>query len=298
LHARIIRILVSAVNETGVATTRWWQWPTVLSLDAPVVAVVWQEYLATLAGVAIGWPHRVVLSVSVCLAYAADRWFEGWRVAPTAMRTPRHRFYQKHRWKVATVWVFALAMDLAVAFYRLTPRELVAGTLLLIPTLLYVLSHQLLHRNHPFRLPKEMCVAALIAGGASVFVIASPAARIAVISLPLCLFVALCFANVVLIGVWEREVDESHGQVSLARQFSSARRIGRLLPWLLALTGTICLLQETSISRSATACVAVSALLLGSIDRLERRVGWKLARILADAALLTPIVPLTRAWMR
>lgn len=30
--------------------TRWWQWPTVLSLDAPAVAVGWQWLFSRTAG--------------------------------------------------------------------------------------------------------------------------------------------------------------------------------------------------------------------------------------------------------
>jgi hypothetical protein len=43
--------------------------------------------------------------------------------------------------------------------------------------------------------------------------------------------------------------------------------------------------------------VLASAVLLALVDRLERRAGWKIARVLADVALLTPIVPLLM-WSR
>ena len=55
----------------------WWRWPTVLSLDAPAVVLGWQAVLAHAARVRLEWPHAVVLSASVWLAYAADRWIEG-----------------------------------------------------------------------------------------------------------------------------------------------------------------------------------------------------------------------------
>lgn len=271
---------------------RWWQWPTVLSCDAPLVVVVWQRLFAVLDGVTLHWADSVVLAGSVWLAYAADRWFEGWRVAPDLMRTPRHRFYQQWRWPMAGVWAAVLAGDLAVAFGFLTARELLAGTLLLGPTLLYVLSHQLLHRHHRWRAPKEFWIAGLLAGGAALFVLAAPGARIRPVAGAVGLFGALCFANVALISVWEREVDESHGQVSLARQFRRAAGFSRTLPWLLAVAGIVGVAVPGGLPPVAAYCVTASALLLGLVDRIEPRIGRRAARVLVDAALLTPALPL------
>src|SRR5262245_35757149 len=93
----------------------WWQWPTVLSLDAPVVALLWQWLLARSARVTLGSAEAFVLGSSVWLAYAADRWIEGWRLAPDQIRTQRHAFYQRWRWPVAVTWSLVLAADLALA---------------------------------------------------------------------------------------------------------------------------------------------------------------------------------------
>jgi hypothetical protein len=285
------------VSGTENDRIKWWQWPTILSLDAPAVAVVWQCYFGLLARVRIGWSETAVLGTSVWLAYAADRWFEGWRVAPESIRTPRHRFYQRHRWSVAGVWSAVLLIDIALAFTELSGRELAAGAMLLVPALLYVFSHQVLHRHRPLRLPKEICIALLIAGGASVFVFATPAADLGRIIVPLSLFTLLCFANVVLIGVWEHEVDQIQGQVSLAQQFSIGRRFGRIFPWLIMVFSFACR-AETNLPNGAALCVVGSALALTGIDRWERKIGWQPARILADAALLTPLIPLITARIR
>ncbi len=265
-----------------------------LSLDAPLVVLVWQWLFAAEAHVALDWPQPFVLGASVWLAYAADRWFEGWRVAPALMRTQRHRFYQRHRWEVATVWLVVLAADLGVACWRLTPREFLAGAAFLAPTLLYLLSHQLVHRHRRWRAPKELCIAVLLAGGAALFVAATPGAAIRPLIGPVALFGALCFTNVALIAVWEREVDETHGQVSLARQFRGATAITRALPIALAAIGAVSAVAPLGVPRIAAHCVAASGLLLVLIDRAETRIGWQLARVLADGALLTPAIPLLR----
>ena len=44
--------------------------------------------------------------------------------------------------------------------------------------------------------------------------------------------------------------------------------------------------------RIVAACTLASAVLLGIVDRLERQTGRRVARVLSDVALLTPVVPL------
>ena len=276
----------------------WWQWPTVLSLDAPLVAVLWQWLLARPARVGLHWPHAFVLGATVWLAYAADRWIEGWRLEPDRIRTQRHHFYHRWRWPVAALWLAVFAADLVTAFLRLNRRELDAGFLLLAPVLAYLLSHQLIHRHHPWRAPKEICVAVLLGAGVALFLLARPEVALRPLAAPLGLFTLLCFANCALISVWEHEVDATHGQTSFARQFRRGAAFGRTLPWLLAVVAALLAGSETGDTRAAAACVAASSLLLGALDRAEPRLGAQLARVLADVALLTPLVPLLAAASR
>lgn len=270
----------------------WWQWPTVLSLDAPAVALLWQWLLAGAAGITLGWPQAFILGMSVWLAYAADRWIEGWRLVPAQIRTQRHAFYQRWRWPIAAVWLVALAADLAVSFQRLSSREFNAGVVLLAPVLAYLLSHQLVHRHHAWRAPKEVCVAALLGGGVGVFLVSHPGAALPVLAGPLALFVLLCFANCALISAWEREVDETHGQTSFSLQFRRGADFSRRLPWILAALAMLLFFFTHGAARTASACGLASGLFLGVLDRAEPRLGRQPARVLADVALLTPLVPL------
>lgn len=269
---------------------RWWQWPTVLSLDAPLVSVVWQQGLAQVGGAPVTGTHMAVLAMSVWLAYAADRWFEGWHVHWRDIRTQRHHFYQRHRWPVAAVWLLVFAVDLTVAFDGLTRRELLNGLVLLVPVVGYVVSHQFVHRHHRWRAPKELCVAALLAGGAAVFLL--PASRPGELAVAVSLFGLLCFANVVLISLWEREVDRSHGQQSIALHVDDAAGAWaiRQLPWIIVALGVVLAIGSAPELRRLAICSAVSAVLLVMTDRLEQRRGWPLARVLADVCLLTPVL--------
>lgn len=270
---------------------RWWQWPTVLSLDAPAVVLLWQALLAHEAGVALGFAPRFVLAASVWLSYSGDRWIEGWRLAPAQILTFRHAFSQRWRWPIAAAGTIVLAADLVIAERCLAPAELMAGIALLGAVLAYLLSHQLIHRRIRWRLPKEVCVALLLAGGVALFIVAGRPALAPTVAGPLLLFAGLCLANCALISVWEREVDRGHGQTSLARQFRRAAAFSRGLPWVLAVLAAAAAAGPAA-GRPAALCACASGLLLGLVDRREARLGRQAARVLADVVLFTPAVPL------
>jgi hypothetical protein len=279
--------------QTNVASpARWWQWPTILSLDAPAVVVLWQVLIARSASIKISASEGMVLGSSVWLAYAADRWIEGWRLVPDTVRTQRHRFHQRRRWPMLALWVAVLALDLATAVRGLPTAALKAGFLVLIPVAAYLLSHQLIHRKIRLRAPKEVCVALLLGAGSAVFPASRAGADIRAMAVPLILFVLLCFANCALISVWEDEIDRSHGQTSLALQFSRAAAVSRALPWLIFVLSAGVLVAAVPHARGAAACAAASGVLLGLVDMAEPRLGWAAARVLADVALMTPL-----AWL-
>jgi hypothetical protein len=291
---RVRRLPASSVLDRPL----WWQWPTVLSLDAPAVAVLWQWLLARLAHTALGWPHVFVLASSVWLAYAGDRWGEGWRLAPERVSTHRHTFYQRRRWPVAGLWLASAGAGVDVALTRLSRAEIAGGGLLLAAVLTYLLSHQVLHRERRWRAPKEICVAALFAVGVALFsVVQSPEApwRLAA---PVGLFMLLCLANCALISTWEQEVDERHGEMSIARQFRGGAMFSRALPWVVAAVAPVALIAGLPRGGAVAGCVAASSVLLGAIDRAEPRIGRQLARVLADVALMTPCIPLAAVWLQ
>jgi len=264
-------------------------WPTILSLDAPAVVVLWQGLIARDASVPERAPEAIVLGCSVWLAYSADRWIEGWRLAPESILTHRHRFHQKWRWPMLAVWTVVLGLDVLEAARSLTAGEFRAGLLLLLPVAAYLLSHQLVHRRSRWRAPKEVCVALLLGGGAAIFTVGRPGADIRGMAAPLALFVLLCFSNCALISVWEDGVDRSHGQTSLALQFGRAAALSRALPWAATAASAAVWLSGLPHARAAAACAASSGALLGLIDLAEPRIGRIRARVLADLALMTPL---------
>ena len=268
----------------------WWQWPTILSIDAPIVAVLWQLLIARVAAVDLSWPGPLVLALSVWLAYAADRWIEGFRLDAAVIGTPRHRFYQRYRWPAATVWLIALVADVWLALTYLDTRDIAAGLALVAAVSVYLLSHQLVHRHRAWRAPKELCVAALLTGGVVVFL--SESEQPLDLMMPAVLFALLCFTNCALISVWERDVDRAHGQTSLALGANGNADLIRQLPWMIAVLAAGAAVVANGAGQAAALTVAVSAVLLALIDHLERRSGRQPARVLADAALMTPAITL------
>lgn len=271
---------------------RWWQWPTVLSLDAPAVALAWQALVAREAEVSVSGAARFVLGAAVWMAYTADRWIEGWRLPPDRVRTQRHAFSQRARWPVAGVWVVVYLAAVGVAWRGLTARQFWTGAGLLPLVGAYLFSHQFVHRRSRWRLPKEICVALLLAGGIGVLLWPSAEAeaqqRMA-LAVPVVLFALLAFANCALIAVWERPVDAAHGEVSLARQFARGDKVARAAGWGALASGIFAMVCAPTAYRSG-ASAALSAAFLLLLDRAEPRLTARLARVLADAVLLTPLL--------
>ncbi len=263
----------------------WWQWLTVLSLDAPLVAVLWQALFARELGVRLGWHDPVLIGLAVWIIYAADRWIEGWRLDPEIVRTQRHYFYIRWRWPVFALGLVAIVATTAIAITRLDGREFKAGFVLLIPTLLYLLSHQLVHRHHRLRLPKEICIAVIFALGCALAPAVQSPDKISSLLLPVTLFGGLCFADCALIASWEKAVDTLHGQTSLALQWTRGLALIHALPWLLFVTA---LMVFPFTHPLFALCAAASGLLLGLLDVAHPRIGREAARAAVDLTLMTP----------
>lgn len=271
---------------------RWWQWPTVLSLDAPLVAIAWQGAVGHAVSASAAPHHAVLLGIGVWLAYAADRWIEGWRLTPATVRTQRHYFFLRWRWPSFGVWLGVLAAGVELAFRELGAREWLFSLGLLGPTLAYLLSHQFLHRDNPWRVPKEVCVAGILAVGVALYPAATtngPPAAVLPLVAPTGLFFLLALANCLLISDWEREVDRAQGQTSLALHHPAARALAARLPWVVAALALTQAFAHHGPARAVALCAAVAALLLGGLARVQARLGRERARVLADLVLLTPL---------
>lgn len=258
----------------------WWQVPTLLSLDAPVVALVWQLLVARATPSSFSWQAPVLLFASVWLVYVIDRCLDARKLTLRSAVTPRHRFYVRHArgfWCLAAgVLIFCVGVSVT-----LEPRLLAIGISIALVSGLYL---ALVHRgNIPQYFPKEVQIAVVFSLG--VHVALSPWGVHQLLSGML--FALLCFLNCAFIAFWERDADTQQDQRSLARSHPRLRPLLHGLALLLAaMSGlSLWLLPEML---SVWACLALSSGLLWWLEQRHQQLPTPVLRVLADAVLLTP----------
>ena len=94
--------------------TPFWLWMNLLSLDAPLVALVWQDFLARCYPSLLRPAGRCVLSLTVWALYIADRLIDV--RGPAAENEPtRHRFYRQNRGRAKVLLTCVVFADLFIA---------------------------------------------------------------------------------------------------------------------------------------------------------------------------------------
>jgi hypothetical protein len=75
---------------------RLWLWSTILSLDAPLIAVSWQLLLARALHLSVNRLEPLVLALSVWFVYLADHLFDALHPPAAAWKPARKTFYRHH----------------------------------------------------------------------------------------------------------------------------------------------------------------------------------------------------------
>jgi len=248
--------------------SRPWLWPNLLSLDAPLVALLWQILFVRCFHGSLGMLPAALLAVAVWLIYVADRTLDAWR---GSIEQPRHEFYRRHWRMVLPVWMAALGAGGWLAWSRLPAPLFAEGVAVASGTALYLtavhLAPGLLRRAGS----KESAVAVLFGLGASLA--AWPGVETASDVLAIVLFSGLCWMNCAAIDDWERGDGLRPSVIAAAG--------------LVALTAAFLLRDHRPILGSAETAGALGLVLL---DRLRGRYSAEALRVLADVVLLTPIV--------
>lgn len=256
--------------ESGAVKIPLWLWPNVLSLDAPIVAVLWQALFARGFHVPLSpWP-MLVLAATVWLIYSADRVLDAKRGLSDSLR---HRFYQRHWRFIVALWTLVIPATAWLALEHF-PRVLFERGLLLLGLVgAYLVTVHVFDKTVFQTLWfKETAVGVLFALGVSVTTwseIRTPADAVA-----LTLFAALCTINCVAIERAESEQRESEHAV-----LSGAITIALFASALLLIRRPI--LAEAEI-------VSAAALLLLNHARLG--LSRNALRVLADVTLLSPLL--------
>jgi hypothetical protein len=292
--------------------SRVWLWPNLLSLDAPLVAVLWQVLFVRCFHASGDAMPAVLLVSAVWLIYAADRALDAWRGCGGRLR---HEFYRRHWRALLPVWTGVLAASAWLAWTSLPAPLFWRGVGLLGAVMVYFAAVHMAAawRGGPdlrasslglrgfwlrgFR-PKEMAVAVLFALGASL--VAWAHLRTAADILTVLLFSCLCWINCVAIEQWENEQWENKqwesGQAKNKQWLQAAPRwpvsAAAVCVGLAALS---LLIEQRPILAGAEAASAFAFVLL---DRRRARLSADALRVLADVALLSPIFFLPLAGLR
>ncbi|OWK46781.1 hypothetical protein [Fimbriiglobus ruber] len=249
----------------------WWLWPNVFSLDAPVVAVVWQRFLGAAYGVVVPPAASVVLALVVWAVYLTDRFLDAAPDRPAEVGD-RHQYARKFRTHfgvaAVVVWVAAaVTAGSALSAVYLADGAAVAAAV----GAYFAIVHLLKTARVIGGGRKEVLVGVLFAAGVSIPLAAGASDQIANWVPEVGAFAALCWMNCGLIALWEAEAG------------SSQSIYGPVVACVLAIT-----LAVVGPGRVTAAVFAAVGLLLG-FHLCRHRLGPRVLRVAADAALLTPL---------
>ena len=108
--------------------TPLWLWMNLLSLDAPLVAIVWQDFLARCYPSVLFPVGRWVLGLTVWAIYLADRLMDVRH--PAALReSARDGFYRRNRRSAKVLLAVVLLADALIALFWVRPSVFSNGLL-------------------------------------------------------------------------------------------------------------------------------------------------------------------------
>lgn len=252
----------------------WWLWPNVLSLDAPMVAVVWLFAFSQAYDFAVEWPVYLVLFLAVWCIYLGDRLFDNWRPDLSEAPVTRRRFVRQHFGWLKWVMAFLVPVTGVVAALTLPAAVLRNGAFLGILVGIYFVVF--VSRRAP---GKEVAAGFMFAIGAVVPAMGD-IERFPDRWVPALLIFGLVSGyNCFLIDRNERKADRKELGMRDATMLGIAAFAVAMVPaaWQ----------RETAWIYFS---LAISAALLTALQYGRARVSRDAFRVLADVALLTPLL--------
>jgi hypothetical protein len=247
-----------------------WLWLNLLSLDAPLVALVWQDFLSRCYPTTLLPAGRIVLGLTVWAIYLADRLLDV-RHPARPIESLRHIFYRQHRALATTLFGAVIVADILVAALLLRPRVLDSGLVIIAGVAAYLAVFPLRRRDGGAG--KKPIAAFLFTAG--IFVIAWTGTAHAGSKLiwPAAAFCTVCLINLLISEHWERGKEFARPRIWIA--FAFLVLVAVRIPagnsnWFVA--------------------VITSAAGLGALARWGGKVSWTTRCLLADAVLLTPLL--------
>jgi len=282
--------LVTVLPPRSPAPGKLLLWFNILGLDAPLVALVWQDFFAWNLGVNLTVGERVILALSFWLAYTADRWLDGWKIPRGAIVSSRHYFAQQHRASLVAVWLVVLVGSVALACCLLPWYLIERGLLLVLSVGIYFFLYQWPRTTRWLRGLKEIAVAILFSAGTMLFILPRQFDFSLSFWWPVAAWCLLCFLDCYAIACWELELDRAAKQESVVTRWPFLARDFKFAALLTILFALATLLAHSSFPPRLGLAVAASALILAALDFWKGSLAIGALRIFADLALLTPLI--------
>jgi len=190
-----------------------------LSLDAPIICVIWQMILADALSVNLYWYHNFILVVSVWLCYSADRFME--YPLPRSESAQRYEVFKTSRCLFKFSWTIALILCVGLSFICLSPLCLLFSfPLLLLCLLNFALCIQEMKLGKPSYLVKELRTALILALGCMLFPILERSMDTSGIAVYFFSLTYIFLLNCLFISRWEQSKDRKRGRLSIIQQNS------------------------------------------------------------------------------
>jgi hypothetical protein len=268
---------------------RLWLWPNFLSLDAPLVAVLWQVLLTRDLGVHVRAGEPVVLGLCVWLLYVADRVLDALRPLKGEWEPARKTFYRRHLWIASMVGLCLLSVTIPLAYCILRRSTFYAGLALTVPVVFYFALIHLLPGRWRARWPRELVVACLFTSGTFLAIWTGNHKSVYSLWAPALIFFLLCWTNCAAIETWEWEQNVLSADSAPSR---STQWLARHL--ILVGLGIGCLAAILACTAAAPFGFASAALFSGialafvAVRRPYLRMNA--LRVAVDLALCTPLL--------
>jgi hypothetical protein len=280
-----------AMDSTLRLRTRPWIWPGLLSLDAPIISVLWLVLFSKATGVRVPAAETAVLAMAVWLIYVADRILDSFRESERVPLAPRHQFYKDYRAAFVLPFCAILLLAAWMTWTKLDVRTLRGGVVLSAIVAAYFGVVHLSGSKAQRWFPKELAVAALFCAGTCLPVFVRVGRASAAEVATFVAFVMVAWMNTALIEYAEWVMlREGGAEQPPALTILVARFIVVLGISIVALALVAMVVPEFRELRAVLLAEAGSALALAALGFGQRRISTYVLRISADAVLCTPAV--------
>ncbi len=266
-------------------------WPNLLTLQAPVVAALWQLLLAQSLHLRLNPFETVGLALAVWLIYVADHLIDTARPVGISWEPPRKEFCRRH-WYGFLCFSIAAGFSLtALASHYFWAATVRAGWQLSLAVGCYFALIHVAPASWRSGWPREVAVATVFTLGTFLAVWVANGRNVASLLIPGALFLSLCWTNCSLIETWEWEATGSieRETPNPAARFGARhlRSMGALIALVSALLWMVSLLpkdfaEATFLSGGALALLA----------RYRSAIPIRFVSPAADLALCAPVIVL------